>query len=280
MSITKDDLIQRLMALVDNDELVLPTLPEVALRVREVANDPDVSPRALSDLLASDPAISARLIRVANSPLMRSLQRIDTLPNAISRLGISYSCNLAIGLAMAQMFQATSEVIDERMRHAWKHSIEVAAIATVLAQHYTRLKPDQATLAALVHQIGVLPVLAYAEENDLLVAGCQSGQLDALITAAHPVIGEKILRVWNFPDALLAVPSEHVKLHREAEAVDYVDVVIVAKLLSRSENSLAESQWQSVSAFSRLGLRPSRDILEAQGLSEEMQAAASALDDC
>ena len=115
-SSTDTDVVQHLIDLVDNDELVLPTLPEVALRIREAANDPDVSPRELSSLLGSDPAISARLIRIANSPLMRSMQRIDTLPHAISRLGVSYSCNLAVGLAMAQMFQATNEVIDERLQ--------------------------------------------------------------------------------------------------------------------------------------------------------------------
>jgi len=112
---------------------------------------------------------------------MRSFQRIDTLSGAISRLGIAYSSNLATGLAMQQLFQATSEVIDERMRQIWQQSTEVAAIATVLARHYTRLKPDQASLAPLVDAIGVLPVLAYAEEHSLFAGVCDGALLDQLI---------------------------------------------------------------------------------------------------
>ncbi|MES3006808.1 MAG: HDOD domain-containing protein [Pseudomonadota bacterium] len=274
MSRSDSEITQHLLELIDRDELILPTLPEVALRIREAANDPDVSGRDLSDLLGSDPAISARLIRVANSPLMRSMQRIDTLPSAISRLGIAYSCNLAMGLAMEQLFQATNEVVDERMRQVWKHSTEVAAVATVLAQHYTRLKPDQATLAALVHEIGVLPVLAYAEEHSLYIGTDEGHLLDRLIADAHPLLGERILAAWHFPENLLPVPREHTQLRRVVPHVDYVDVVIVAKLQCQAEHHAfaASEDWSAVSAFSRLGLSADRDVLEAERLTEEVQA--------
>lgn len=278
MSRTDQEITDHLLTLVDNDDLILPTLPEVALKIREVANDPRVSSRELSELLGSDPAISARLVRIANSPLMRSMQRIETLPAAINRLGISYSCNLAMGLAMEQLFQATSDVVDERMRQVWQHATEVAAVATVLAQHYTRLKPDQATLAALVHEIGILPVLAYAEEHSLYITPDDSHKLDQLIAAAHPLLGERILAAWHFPENLQPVAREHVNLQRRVERVDYVDVVIVAKLQCQNDTLLylPEEDWHTVSAFGRLGLQPNHDALEAEGLSEEMQANLSA----
>jgi HD-like signal output (HDOD) protein len=280
MTQTHEDVTGHLLSLIEQDRMVLPTLPEVALRIREAVNDPDISPRALSDLLSSDPAISARLIRIANSPLMRSLQKIDSLPGAVSRLGIAYSCNLATGLAMEQMFQATNEVIDERMQHVWKHSTEVAAIASVLAKHYTKLKPDQATLAALVHQIGILPVLAFAEENNLFTLEEECTDLDALIQATHPILGEKILQHWGFPENLVHVPREHVDQMRVVAQIDYADVIIVSKLLCRSAQAsgLAESAWPQISSFGRLGLSPNRSIMEAEAISEEMHAAASALE--
>lgn len=282
MSHTHLEITRHLLELVDRDELMLPTLPEVALRIREAANDPNVTSRDLTELLGTDPAISAWLIRIANSPLMRSFQRIDTLSGAISRLGIAYSCNLATGLAMQQLFQATSEIIDERMRQAWQHSIEVAAIATVLAKHYTSLKPDQATLAALVHAIGVLPVLAYAEEHSLFLGEDDGAQLDQLIATAHPLLGERILAAWNFPEDLLPVPVEHVDVRRVVAHADYVDVVIVAKLQSRGgcygqcQSFLPVEEWHGVSAFHRLGLSPIPDVLEAEGLGEQMQGNLSA----
>ncbi len=282
MSHTHLEITRHLLELVDRDELMLPTLPEVALRIREAANDPNVSSRDLTELLGTDPAISAWLIRIANSPLMRSFQRIDTLSGAISRLGVAYSCNLATGLAMAQLFQATSETIDTRMRHAWQHSTEVAAIATVLTRHYTSLKPDQATLAALVHTIGVLPVLAYAEEHSLFLAEEDGVQLDQLIATAHPLLGERILAAWNFPEDLLPVPVEHVNVRRVVERADYVDVIIVAKLQcqvlyhGQSQSFLPVEEWHAVSAFNRLGLNPIPDVLEAEGLGEQMQGNLSA----
>mgnify|MGYP000281771001 CR=1 FL=1 len=121
-------------------------------------------------LYYEDDDITARIIKVVNSPLLRTSKEITDIQMAISRLGINYTCNLATGLAMEQMFQATSDVVDRKMREVWNKSTEIAGICHVLCRHYTRLMPDQATLAGLVHQIGVLPILTYAEENNALLA--------------------------------------------------------------------------------------------------------------
>src|SRR3954464_9029204 len=143
---------------IKTDQLVLPTLPEVAIKVREVADDPNADIDKLTGVIGGDAALSARIIRVANSPLLRASRAIEDLRTALMRLGISYTCNIATGLAMEQMFQATSDLVDMRMREVWSRSSEVAAISHVLCKHYTRLRPDQATLAGLIHKIGVLPI--------------------------------------------------------------------------------------------------------------------------
>ena len=103
----QDELIQA----IDKDQLVLPTLPEVALRVREAAENPNVSIPDLVREISTDAALSARLIKVVNSPLLRTRQEITDLGMAVNRMGINYTANLATGLAMAQMFQATSDII-------------------------------------------------------------------------------------------------------------------------------------------------------------------------
>ena len=77
-----------------------------------------------------------------------------------------------------QMFQATSEMVDKRMREIWSRSTEIAGICHVLCRHRTKLRPDQATLAGLVHKIGALPILTYAEEHPgLLQPGCKRSDL-------------------------------------------------------------------------------------------------------
>lgn len=262
---------------IETDQLVLPTLPEVALQVREAASDEDIDIKRLSDVIANDAALSARLIKVANSPLLRASREIEDLKMAVSRLGIDYTANLATGLAMEQMFQATSDIIDQKLREVWNRSTEVAGISHVLARHYTKLKPDQATLAGIVHKIGVLPVLTYAEDHRKLLKNIPL--LDQLIEQAHPAIGKKILEVWKFPDALQQVPGEHVNFNRQVEKADYSDVVMVANLQSYigTDHPLTQMDWSTISAFDRLGLSPDANADEAEDLSGEMEAAMALL---
>lgn len=262
---------------IENDRLVLPTLPEVALQVREAAADEDIDIQKLSAVITNDAALTARIIKVANSPLLRASREIEDLKMAVGRLGVDYTANLATGLAMEQMFQATSDIIDEKLREVWARSTEVAGISHVLARHYTKLKPDQATLAGLVHKIGVLPVLTYAEDNRKLLRDVVL--LDQLIEAAYPAIGRKILEAWDFPEALRLVPEEHVNYHRVVDKVDYADVVMVANLQSYigTNHPLTQMDWSTISAFDRLGLSSEVNAHEIEDLSADMEAAMALL---
>ena len=262
---------------IDNDELVLPTLPEVALKVREAAEDSDISIPQLSKVIGNDAALTARIIKVVNSPLLRTNKEITDLQMAVGRLGINYTCNLATGLAMEQMFQATSDVVDRKMREVWNKSTEIAGICHVLCKHYTRLLPDQATLAGLVHQIGVLPILTYAEEHSELLA--DSISLNHVIEQIHPMIGDKILRTWDFPELIAMVPSQYLDFTRDSAKVDYVDIVQVATLQSYigSEHPYTKLDWSQIPAFAKLGLDPNQNLNEDEDLSAAMEAAMSML---
>ena len=262
---------------IDNDELVLPTLPEVALKVREAAEDPDISIPQLSKVIGNDAALTARIIKVVNSPLLRTNKEITDLQMAVGRLGINYTCNLATGLAMEQMFQATSDVVDRKMREVWNKSTEIAGICHVLCKHYTRLLPDQATLAGLVHQIGVLPILTYAEDHSELLA--DSISLNHVIEQIHPIIGDKILRTWDFPELIAMVPSQYLDFTRDSAKVDYVDIVQVATLQSYigSEHPYTKLDWSQIPAFAKLGLDPNQNLNEDEDLSAAMEAAMSKL---
>ncbi len=275
---TLADKVQRdLLQAIENDQLVLPTLPEVALRVREAAEDPDVSIPTLAKVIGNDTALTARIIKVVNSPLLRSNREINDLQMAISRLGINYTSNLATGLAMEQMFQATTDVVDRKMREVWNKSTEVAAISYVLCRNFTRLPPDQATLAGLVHQIGVLPILTYAEEHSALLG--DSISLNHVIDRIHPIIGEKILRAWEFPEPIASVPGQYLDFSRASEKVDYVDIVQVSTLQSYigTSHPFAQLDWNQIPAFARLGIDPSTLQQEDEDLSAAMDAAMSML---
>ncbi len=268
---------QELIQAIENDELVLPTLPEVALKVREAAENPDISIPNLAKVIGNDAALTARIIKVVNSPLLRTNREITDLQMAISRLGINYTCNLATGLAMEQMFQATSDVIDRKMREVWNKSTEIAGICHVLCRHYTRLMPDQATLAGLVHQIGILPILTYAEEHNELMT--DSISLNHVIEKIHPIIGEKILRAWEFPELIAQIPGQYLDFSRNSDKVDYVDIVQVATLQSYhgTQHPYAQIDWSQVPAFAKLGLDPNQSLHEDEDLSAAMEAAMGML---
>ncbi|RMF19331.1 MAG: HDOD domain-containing protein [Gammaproteobacteria bacterium] len=274
------ELIQKIRAdiieAIKQDKLVLPTLPEVALKIKEVAEDPEAAIADLASIISSDAAMTARIIRVCNSPLFRGSREITSLAMAVSRLGMEYAANLAVGLAMEQMFQATTDMIDKRMRQIWETSTEVAGMANVLAQRYTRLKPDQATLAGLTHYIGALPVLAYIEEHDIAI---NNVILDNLIDTLHPAIGVRILRTWEFPEDIQIVPKAHLDFKRERGEPDYADLVMVAKLqrVAGTDHRWTRLDWNQIPAFKRLGIDPYPEEEEAEDLTAEMEAAMALL---
>jgi len=278
MSNLDEIVLQEITELIESDRLVLPTLPEVALKARDTAEDVNASAKDLAKVISNDAAMTARIIKVANSPIMRGAREIEDVQMAIARLGITCISNLVTGLAMEQMFQATSDFIDKAMRKSWTHSTEVAGIANVLARHYTKLKPDQATLAGLVHNIGILPILTYAEDSGKLNDHIT---LQNVIEKIHPIIGVKILESWDFPKELIAVPGSYLNFDRDtgADRADYADIVMVANLQTYigKEHPYTAIDWQTIPAFNRLGLDPNVDDQEGEDLSDEMDAAMAML---
>ncbi len=262
---------------IETDKLLLPTLPEMAIKVREVAGDPNASIKQLATIIGQDAALTARIIKVSNSAVYRGAKKVEDINTALARLGMTTTCALATGLAMEQMFQATSDMVDKRLRQVWSNSTEVAGICTVLCKYKTKLKPDEAALAGLVHQIGILPILSYAEEHPALLQ--DSFTLDAVIAHAHPQIGTAILTAWGFPAVLQQVPMQYLDFTREVPKADYADLVTVATLqgLAANNKHYLGVDYQTVTAFARLGLDPDIENAEAEDLSEQMAAAMTML---
>jgi HD-like signal output (HDOD) protein len=140
------------------------------------------------------------------------------------------------------------------MREVWRKSLEIAGVSYALCRNHTRLKPDQAALGGLVHQIGVLPILTYAEDHYELLSDPVS--LNHVIDQIHPLIGEKLLRVWEFPDMLVQVPRVCLNFNRQTTQVDYADLVQVASLYcyKDTDHPIGRIDPLSVPAFRALGI--------------------------
>lgn len=259
----------------ENGTLVLPTLPEVALKVRDVVDDPNASAFWLSEVITTDAALSARLLKVANSPLYRGRVPVESVQMAIARLGLTMVRNLVTSLVMEQMFQPTSSRMDEHLRTLWEHSTQVAAISQVLANKQPSIHTDEAMLAGLIHDIGVLPILMRAEDYPELMR--DRNRLNMLIKNLQPRIGAAILRDWQFSDTLVAVAAEHENLDYNSgpDGPDLVDVVQVANLQSYfdTDKALDPHERTRVLAFEKLGVDTGLSVVELDENSEEYAEA-------
>jgi len=277
-TITEEEFINGLLDDLEKDKLVLPTLPEVALRVRDTLSDELKSLADVATIITTDTALSARLIQIANSPLLRTARAIESVEGAVTRLGGDMIRNLVTSIVMEQMFQATTDVTDKRLRRIWEHSTQVAAISSALAKQFTKLKPDMALLAGLVHDIGALPILTRAEDFPEILEN--EAILDQIIAKTHTKVGSAILAKWHFPPELVGVVAEHEDIMRNHGGdLDYTDIIIAANLQSLIGTNHPHTQldWDSVPAFQKLGLTAEINVVEMDGTGEEIEAVKSAL---
>ena len=276
---TEEQILERFLEDMDNNRLILPTLPEVALRVRDEVEKENCNAADIAKIVGTDVALSARLLQVCNSPLYRTRMPVENIQTAIARLGNLQVRNLVSSLVMQQMFQATSDVLDKRMRQSWEHSTNVAAISYVLAAA-AGIPKDQAMLAGLIHDIGALPIIVHAEEMPELRD--DAALLDKVIKKLHCIIGERILKSWEFPDSLVKVAAQHENLDRDPgddEEVDYVDVVIVANLQSYigTNHPYTKMDWTTIPAFHRIGIEPEINIVDIEENQEQLQEVRAML---
>lgn len=231
--------------------LELPTLPDVALKIRSMIDDPNVSAEGVVRLLSADPAISAQIIKAANSSAFSNGSPVQDLRTAISRLGYRLLHTMVITITMNQLFKSNNRIITQKLKQVWDHSSEVAAISYVLALQQRHLKPELAMLAGLVHDIGALPLCMYASRHH---PELDQEHLEGLVRRFHTETGTALLEKWNFPAELVEVVVHHENLQRMpgSDLADYSDVVTVANLMKPTMVKFVA--WENVSALGRLGL--------------------------
>jgi len=221
-------LVTLLMTKLATNMLVLPTLPEIAVRVRQAADDPDINLHAMAEVIALDPALAARMIKIANSAFIGRSIKVSTLNQAVTRIGLSQVKNIATAMALEQLFVSHSPEIAAKIAELWRDTVHVTCVAMACLQAYLpqhkheNLNLDTLTLAALVHRIGVLPILAEAEKHPQ-VFGEESFLRHAIDDFSSP-IGEAILHSWDFADTFVDV-VHHWQQTEFSGVVSYVDFI-------------------------------------------------------
>lgn len=249
---------------VATERLLLPSLPEVALKIKTECEKENSSSEKIAEVIISDPAMSVRLLQIANSSIYRTRISTDNIQMAITKLGLKLVRDLIMSLSMKQLYNASSDVIAERFNELWLASTKTAAIAHLLATTQKHLDPEKAMLAGLVHNIGALPIILMAEDDDDLFD--QPGQLFKVIQKMQGEVGAYIFQKWHFPTYMIDVANEcyHFRRHHEGPA-DYVDVVQVALIQGSIYTGLeCPEDWSTVSAFSRLNIDTESHVLDIE----------------
>lgn len=224
-----------------NHRLELPSLPEVALKIRKALSDESVSTREIVRLIGSDPAVAARVLKVANSALFyRGTTPITSLHGAVALLGQRMVRNVALSFAAQQVLIGySSRELHSYVTGVWQHSVHVAALAHMLAQARTAIEPDEAFLAGLLHEVGKLYILMRAREHKEVLLS--EAAFRSVLAEWHPRVGEAVIEAWQLPAELAAAVGEHQSCGLEApEPPAVTHVIAVANYLAEISEAAAE----------------------------------------
>ncbi len=230
-SLAKNKLLMDCYRHMQTDDLVLPTIPDVSFKIRRAINDDNSSISTIARVVQIDPSITARLIQIANSPFYMGRKKIESCPEALTRLGLKSAQDIITSFAMKSVFNAKSPVIRQKMAELWAHSSYIASISAVFAHKVPGFDPDRAMLAGLIHDIGIVPILTYADNHPDIIANPKD--LVETVKLLRADIGVQIVRRWDFPQDFEDVVINAENWFRNTpHPSSYSDIVMIAQLHS------------------------------------------------
>lgn len=238
----------------------LPSLPAVALRIIELANNPDVDLDDLAQVIAMDPALVTKLFRAANSPLYGLRRKATNLRQALNLLGLQGTLTLALGFSLIASSDSTSGA-PLNTEQFWRRSLLAATACRVLGQRLALKNLEELFLAGLLHGIGILALAImmpdqYAvlldEAGDHQPDGTTALDCERLATLErdrlevdHAEVGAWLLHRWGLPDYLCQAVSGSLDPDNSAVAEPYRKLVeCVALSIHLADIWVRPGYWQ------------------------------------
>ncbi len=218
------------------------TLPEVTLRIIELVEDPTSTAQDLHAVISNDPALSSRILKVVNSSFYGLPGQISSINRAIVMLGLNAVKNIAIAASLAKLFRGGELTPNFSAKELWNHSNATAIGCKLLSDNLGMGLGDEAYLAGLIHDIGVMVEMQY-DRTKLIDALDQTGAgpdgvpstsllatEERVFGANHQHFGQGLCARWKFPAPFAAAtgfhhnpaaaPSEQAKLVAIVHAAD------------------------------------------------------------
>ena len=248
----------------NTSRLLLPSLPDVAVRIGEAVIEDNSDARKIGAHIETDPAIALKMVKAANSARFGGVSKVATVAEAVARLGLQNTRMLVVTFALRELFRTQSKQLEKRMQQLWEHSRQIAALTQVLAEQVGGFNSHEALLAGLIHDIGTLAVIGYA--RDFADVAENPVALESSIQAMRSQLGGMILSTWEMPEELVTAVKEAENWYRVVNGpADYADLVIAAQL---HEGVGGDIDPALVPTYTRLQLSPSDIDLSLQLLSD------------
>ncbi len=214
------------------------TLPHVAMRVMKLANDSDSTTQDLKDAVESDPSLSARVLKCVNSAAYAMRSKITNLQQAISFVGFNQVRNLAITGSVSESFKKEVAVGQYQRSALWQHMISVGICARLIALRCKMQNFEDAFLAGLLHDIGIILEDQYVHEPFSVMINALSPDKPLADSEReylgfdHTTLGARIAEAWKFPPAVqAAVRFHHMSENYRGDDEKIVYCVEVANLI-------------------------------------------------
>jgi HD-like signal output (HDOD) protein len=249
--------VQSLASELSKGKVDLPSFPDIALRVRKVLADEDVSQEQVVRVVGSEPALAARLMQIANSAAINFTgKQITELRTAINRMGHNMVRSAAIAFAMSQLKKVESlKGLEEPLDSLWRASAAVAAMSYAVAKRYSKVNADTAMLAGLLHGIGKLYILTRSSKHPALFA--DQVTYNQIIRDWHSAVAKALLENWDMAEEIVSAVSDYEDLARSHTGpVDLTDVLTVGNLLAafKEHPETIEINMHDVAACKRMSI--------------------------
>lgn len=244
----------------------LPVMPEMALRIMELRNDPDANIDQLTEVVSMEASLSAQIMRYANSALFGQQGKVKTLNDAIFRvLGYENVLHIALGAAMARAFKLPENGPLSADSY-WQNATYSASLVQRLSRELDKslqLRPGLAYLCGLLHNIGYLALGSlfpseYFWFNKVFSAKKDTPVIEIeqrLLGVTHAELGEQLMQFWNMPEEIISVVAHHHQSDYEGEYDNYVRLVMLADQILKGHNmSDADTDEVSEALCKQLGL--------------------------
>jgi len=217
----------------------LATLPAVASKVLSLLEDDNVNVRSLSTLIETDPALTLKVLRVANSPLYATRAEVNTINQAIINLGLNRLTNIVLGISIfSKFFISTNKDLSEMMDKFWWHSSSTGMIAKSLATSLNKFFKETEFIGGLIHDIGKLALMQYNQQMfKEVIMLVQSGNSDIeaerlVFGTNHNEVGFEIAQLWKLPDELAQIMHFHTSPEQAINNRELIALVRMADLFA------------------------------------------------